>query len=65
MNICATYQIFEEMIFAKVSFTLLILNEVRAQRRTNDSRRRKKSKLSASFIARDNRVGGNEQARRA
>ena len=32
MYICATYPIFEKMIFAKVSLTLLILNKVRAQR---------------------------------
>ena len=36
MYICATYQIFEKMIFAKVSLTRLILNKVRAQRGAND-----------------------------
>ena len=42
--LCATYPIFEKMIFAKVSFiTLLILNKVRAQRGANDFGRGKKA----------------------
>ena len=44
-NICATYQIFEEMIFAQVGLTLLILNKVRAQRGANDFARGKKQTL--------------------
>ena len=63
MYICATYQIFEEIIFAKVGLTLLILNKVRAQRGANDFGRG--GKTSAIFIARDNLIGGNKQAHRA
>ena len=43
MYICATYQIFKKMIFAKVGLTLLILNKVRAQRGANDFGRREKA----------------------
>ena len=68
MYICATYQIFEKIIFARVSLTLLILNKVRAQRRANDFGRGGKA-LSRRVLylkgARDNLIGGNEQARRA
>ena len=48
MYICATYQIFEKLIFAKVGFTLLILNKVRAQRGANDFGRREKSLVTDS-----------------
>ena len=67
MHICATYQIFEKLIFAKVGLTLLILNKVRAQRGANDFGRGKKalSRRVLYFIARDNLIGGNEQAHRA
>ena len=34
MYICATYQIFEKIIFEKVSLTLLILNKVPTQRKS-------------------------------
>ena len=43
MYIRGDHQIFEEMIFAKVGLTLLILNKVRAQRGANDFGREEKA----------------------
>ena len=50
MYICATYQIFEKTIFARVSLTVLILNKVRAQRGANDFGRGEKALSSRRVL---------------
>jgi len=58
------HHIFEKIIFAKVGLTLLIFNKVRAQRGANDLDAGKNHRLG-EFVARDNLIGGREQAHRA
>ena len=65
MYIRGDHQIFEETIFAKVSLTLLIFNKARAQRGAKRFWTPGESIVLASFVARDNLIGGSEQAHRA